>query len=1090
MRVCMIPGPKGVASESGINAVARAYGRYLPEFGVEFVRPDQDMDLLAIHAGMTNKFDSSVPIVAHLHGLYWTEDYPAEKWEYKANRDVISSLLNARKITVPSLWVAETLRRDVRIDPYIIGHGIDWQEWEPVDSPAGYILWNKNRAGDVCDPSPVSELAKRFAGLQFVSTFATDDRPNNVHVTGVMDHKVMKQTVLNSGVYLATTKETFGIGILEAMASAVPVLGWRHGGVVDLIEHGVTGYLAEPGNYEDLAQGLSYCLKHRNQLGANGRVAVQQYDWMRVASQVAAVYKLASSPSPATVSVVIPCYNYGNVLTRAVESVIAQSTPAEEIVIVDDGSTDDTPAVAERLLELYPGKIRYMRTTNMGVANARNIGVSTTNSKYICCLDADDEIGVDFLRVCVSALEVDPSLGLAYTRLMTVDQEGRETISEWPNDYNYDRFLQGQNQVPTCCVYRRDLWARLGGYRQRYAPEGAGAEDAEFWLRMGALGYKGKLASDRPLFLYHLGGRVSGNTRYREENWREWHPWVRDNRHPFASAATPSDFAHPVRQYDSPVVSVVIPVGPGHISYLSNALDSLEAQTIRSWEAILVNDSGHSIPYQLLEAYPYLRLYDTGSVPDDGGFHGSRGAGVARNIGASVARGQFLLFLDADDWLEPDALYSMLQRMSEGDVDIVYTDYYGHATLEKKEITNLQREGRIKSSREDGSAVIIYSASEYDCKLAQSQPQVRDGTVYVWCLVSSLIKKSLHNHLGGFDETMESWEDWDYWIRAARQNACFARVESPLINYRFGTGSRREVGISNKDKLLSYMNDKREKESAVMCGCTNKSRNGASSTHNVFSAPLASSRRMNTATSTRTIERDSRMASGEMVLVTLNDKNTGDHPVVGFITKTNYGHRSTGEEFYMYEQDVNAKPNKFVRVQANQQVAAPAGGSGEPSTPPPPPPPPSTAITPKPQGVVSTKPEDGSAGTLISDAGDSTETGPNTVDNPEAGSVPATHGDQKPPEDMAPGPDNEAAPQGTPDGSGSAIEKPSDMDQLVDKGVINSTMAKALHDAGVRSYQNAVDLGEDGLEALNGIGSISAKKIVHEANKEIKKAGK
>lgn len=1086
MKVCMIPGPKGVASESGINAVARAYGKYLPEFGIEFVRPDQNMDLLAIHAGMTNKFDSSVPIVAHLHGLYWTEDYQAEKWEYKANRDVISSLLHARQITVPSTWVAETLRRDVRIDPYVIGHGIDWQEWEPVDSPAGYILWNKNRAGDVCDPSPVSELAKRFAGLQFVSTFATDDRPNNVHVTGVMEHAIMKQTVLNAGVYLATTKETFGIGILEAMASAVPVLGWRHGGVVDLIEHGVSGYLAEPGNYEDLAQGLSYCLKYRKQLGANGRVAVQQYDWMRVASQVAAVYKLAASPSPATVSVIIPCYNYGNVLSRAVESVIAQSTPAEEIVIVDDGSTDNTPAVAEKLVELYPDRIRYMRTTNMGVANARNIGISAAHSKYICCLDADDEIGVDFLKVCVAALEGDPSLGLAYTRLMTVDQEGRETISEWPSEYNYDRFLQGQNQVPTCCVFRRDLWARLGGYRQRYAPEGAGAEDAEFWLRMGALGHKGKLASERPLFLYHLGGRVSGNIRYREENWRAWHPWVKDSRHPFASAASPAEFAHPVRQYDTPVVSVVIPVGPGHIAYLSNALDSLESQSIRSWEAILVNDSGNPIPYQLLEAYPYLKLYDTGFDPRDGEIRAPRGAGVARNIGARAAKGQFLLFLDADDWLEPEALYSMLQRMAEGDVDIVYTDYFGHATLEKKEITNLQREGRIKSSREDGSAVIIYSASDYDCKLAQSQPAVRDGTVYVWCLVSSLIKKSLHNHLGGFDESMESWEDWDYWIRAARQNACFARVESPLVNYRFSTGSRREVGIQNRERLLSYMSDKREKESAVMCGCSNKSRNGASSTHNVFSAPLSSSRRMATS---GTRERDTKMASGEMVLVTLNDKNIGDHPVIGYATKTNYGHRSTGEEFYMYEQDVNAKPNKFVRVQANKAVAMAAGGNTEPTAPPPPPPP-STAVTPKPQGVVSTKPEDGGVGTSTSDAGDSTETGPNTVDNPEPGSVPATHGDQKPPEDMSPNPEPtvpESQPT-TPKDKG--VDLSSRVEILAERGIINSTMVQALLDGGVQTLQDALNLGEDGLEALNGIGSISAKKILQEAGKEVNKDGK
>lgn len=1053
MRVAMLPGPKGAASESGINAVARAYGKYLPEFGVQFVKPDEEMDLMAIHAGMTNKFDSSIPIVAHLHGLYWTEDYEAEKWEYKTNRDVIASLLHARQVTVPSEWVAETLRRDVRMRPHVIGHGIDWQEWEPVSAHGGYVLWNKNRAGDVCDPTPVSELANRFAGVQFLSTFAADGRPNNVHVTGVMDHAAMKNTVLGAGVYLATTKETFGIGILEAMAAAVPVLGWRHGGVVDLIEHGVSGYLAEPGNYDDLAQGLDYCMKYRDRLGANGRVSVQDYSWLKVIEKVYGVYEAATKPSPATVAVVIPCYNYGSVLGRAVDSVFAQGYAAAEVVVVDDGSTDDTPAVAERLVEQYAGKLRYMRTTNMGVANARNIGISHCASKYVCCLDADDEIAPDFLRVCVAALEADPSLGLAYTRLLAVDPEGRQQISAWPGEYDYDRFLQGQNQVPTCCVFRRDLWARLGGYRQRYAPQGAGAEDAEFWLRMGALGHKGKLASSNPLFLYHLGGRVSGNSQYREENWREWHPWVKDSRHPFASAASAKEHSHPVRQYDTPVVSVVIPVGPGHVSYLSNALDSLEAQTIRGWEAILVNDTGSELPPMLVDSYPYLKLLDTGTGAP-------RGAGVARNAGAAVARGRFLLFLDADDWLEPTALLEMLQVMAEGESDVVYSNYYGHAVLDRKDIASLQREGRIKSSKEDGTSVIIYPASEYDCAQAQAQPQVRDGSVYVWCLVSSLVSKRLHDTLGGFDERMESWEDWDYWIRAARRNACFAHVASPLVNYRFNTGSRREIGINNRQSLLAYMVDKRDKETPEMCGCNKRSRASHNSSQNVHAAPLAASRRM---MASAVAERDSGMATGDMVLVTLNDKNTGDHPVVGFATKTNYGHRSTGEEFYMYEQDIAAKPHKFIRVKEQRRSTASVAQVADPGKPAAPPAPPDRSVKAEPApapDVVSTRVTDGGVGASTSDAGDGVQTGENTV---------------------ATGQDAAAAPPAAQSES---------VDALVGRGVINSAMAKALRDAGVNTLQDAAGLGEEGLEALNGIGSVSAKKIAHEAAKEARKASK
>ena len=149
-----------------------------------------------------------------------------------------------------------------------------------------------------------------------------------------------------------------------------------------------------------------------------------------------------------------------------------------------------------------------------------------------------------------------------------------------------------------------------------------------------------------------MSGRVSGNPEYKEVDWLDWHPWVKDAKHPFFSLASPRSLSHPARQYDEPVVSVIIPVGPGHENYLIDALDSLEAQTFRQWEAIVVNDSDEEIDDKLKEAYPYVRWYWNGE---------NLGAGSARNIGAEKARGPFLLFLDADDYLESSCLELMLE---------------------------------------------------------------------------------------------------------------------------------------------------------------------------------------------------------------------------------------------------------------------------------------------------------------------------------------------------------------------------------------------------------------------------------------------
>lgn len=296
MRVRMTPHISQFKnSESGIRRVIEAYFRYLPEFGIELVAPtDERYDLSVIHAGTYTAFDSSIPLVAQCHGLYWSGDYASEKWEFEANRNVIHTIRNAREVTVPSHWVKEVFQRDMRFSPHVIPHGIEWEDWLHSEENVGYVLWNKNRHADVCDPRPVGELAKRFQNTTFVSTFQPSGPAYpNIRAIGLQKHDAMKRIIQAAGVYLSSTKETFGIGVLEAMASGIPVLGFAHGGNVDLIKHGVSGYLAKPNNYDDLSEGLAYCLKYRDTLGANGRELVRSFSWREAAKKVAWVYSLA-----------------------------------------------------------------------------------------------------------------------------------------------------------------------------------------------------------------------------------------------------------------------------------------------------------------------------------------------------------------------------------------------------------------------------------------------------------------------------------------------------------------------------------------------------------------------------------------------------------------------------------------------------------------------------------------------------------------------------------------------------------------------------------------------------------------------------
>lgn len=291
MRVKMIPSAADFDNESGIRRVCQSYEKYGPKFGIEYVK--EKYDLTAIHAGILSNFDKNIPLVAHIHGYYWTADYDSESWEYRANSRVIHSSRMATIITVPSEWVAETVRRDMHIDPVVIPHGIEWDEWQADVPNEGYVLWNKNRNMDVCSPEDINPLALANPHVEFYCTFAPREPLQNVFQIGVIPHDQMKEIIQRAGVYLSTTKETFSIGNLEALASGVPILGYAYGGNLISVRHGVNGYLAVPGDAEDLSNGLNYCIRYRDVLSRNAREIAKGFTWEKAMEKVAKAYELA-----------------------------------------------------------------------------------------------------------------------------------------------------------------------------------------------------------------------------------------------------------------------------------------------------------------------------------------------------------------------------------------------------------------------------------------------------------------------------------------------------------------------------------------------------------------------------------------------------------------------------------------------------------------------------------------------------------------------------------------------------------------------------------------------------------------------------
>jgi len=177
------------------------------------------------------------------------------------------------------------------------------------------------------------------------------------------------------------------------------------------------------------------------------------------------------------VSVVVPCYNQGQYLDEAVESVLTQSFQDFEIIIVFDGSTD--PETIEILDSYDRPKTSLIRSVNQGLAGARNRGVSESTGKYILPLDADDKIGGSYLEKAVSILEANDRVGIVYCKAeLFGDASGPWNLPP----YRFPDILLG-NQIFCSAFFRRTDWVKVNGYN----PFG-GWEDFDFWLSLIELG--------------------------------------------------------------------------------------------------------------------------------------------------------------------------------------------------------------------------------------------------------------------------------------------------------------------------------------------------------------------------------------------------------------------------------------------------------------------------------------------------------------------------------------------------------------------------------------------------------------------------
>jgi glycosyltransferase involved in cell wall biosynthesis len=186
-----------------------------------------------------------------------------------------------------------------------------------------------------------------------------------------------------------------------------------------------------------------------------------------------------------TISVIIPAYNVAPYIGETLDSLLAQTYADYEVIVINDGSTDNTEQVILPYRERFDGRMIYQWQANKGLARTRNAGLRVARGRYIALLDADDIWVPEFLEKMLALIESDPTLDLVFPNAWfwgSPNFSGREFQSVFPasEPVTFEKVLRRECYIFGLALFKRELLETVG-----YYDEDLGAsEDFDLWLRM------------------------------------------------------------------------------------------------------------------------------------------------------------------------------------------------------------------------------------------------------------------------------------------------------------------------------------------------------------------------------------------------------------------------------------------------------------------------------------------------------------------------------------------------------------------------------------------------------------------------------
>ncbi len=191
------------------------------------------------------------------------------------------------------------------------------------------------------------------------------------------------------------------------------------------------------------------------------------------------------------ISVLMPIRNCADTLPEAIDSILRQSFPDWELILCDDGSTDNTRAVASSYAERFPEKLRLLvNPVNLGLNRTLNRCLAEAKGRYIARMDGDDRCSPDRFEKERAVLEAEQDIALVSSAMTHFDEAGEWGLQTHPERPSARDFLHGSPFCHAPCMMRREACLAVGGYSE--GKRLLRVEDYHLWMKLYAAGYRGR----------------------------------------------------------------------------------------------------------------------------------------------------------------------------------------------------------------------------------------------------------------------------------------------------------------------------------------------------------------------------------------------------------------------------------------------------------------------------------------------------------------------------------------------------------------------------------------------------------------------